>query len=396
MTARVLVLNCGSSSIKYRLLDMGDGEVLASGLVERIGEESSLLVHRGTSRIERPGSCATHAEGMRAVLDAFAEAGPSLEGITAVGHRVVHGGSRYSTPVLIDDGVEQAIEELSPLAPLHNPANLTGIRVAREAFPGPPHVAVFDTAFHQTMPPASYLYAVPREWTDEGVRRYGFHGTSHAYVSRAAAGLAGRSLAETNTIVLHLGNGASASAVRGGVCVDTSMGLTPLEGLVMGTRSGDLDPALIPYLVRTRKMSVDEIDDALNTRSGLLGLCGANDMREVWRRVDAGDADAAEAVEVATQRVKKYVGAYYALLGRLDCIAFTAGVGENDHRTRALSLAGLHPLGIELDPAANAVRSAEPRTISTPGSAVRVMVVPTNEELEIAGQTLAVALGQRT
>jgi acetate kinase len=342
----VLVLNCGSSSIKFRLLD-GDG-VLASGAVERIGE---------------PGGPASHAEGLTSVLAELS--GEVLSGLEAVGHRVVHGGARYAAPVLIDAEVERAIEELSPLAPLHNPANLTGIRVARTAFPDVPHVAVFDTAFHQTMPPSSYLYAVPRQWAAEGVRRYGFHGTSHAYVSRRAAVLLGIPSAELNAILLHLGNGASASAISGGRCVDTSMGLTPLEGLVMGTRSGDVDPALIAYLARTKGMSVDEIDAALNKESGLLGLCGANDLREVWRRVDSGDADAVRAIEVYTQRLKKYVGAYYALLGRVDCVVFTAGVGENDARVRALALSGLSGLGIEVGAELNNSRSRAARSISS-------------------------------
>ncbi|GAB3683216.1 acetate kinase [Actinocorallia lasiicapitis] len=372
MPPLVLVLNCGSSSIKYRLLDMDGGTAVLSGTVERIGE---------------PGGHLDHAAGLRAVLD---ELGGAPEGLVAVGHRVVHGGSRYADPVLIDDEVEKAIEELSPLAPLHNPANLAGIRVAREAFPDVPHVAVFDTAFHQTMPPGAYTYAVPKEWSREGVRRYGFHGTSHAYVSRAAARLLDRPYATVNTIVLHLGNGASASAVEGGRCVDTSMGLTPLEGLVMGTRSGDVDPALASYLSRTRGLDLAEIDAALNQRSGLLGMCGANDLREVWRLVDAGDPDAALAIDVYTRRIKKYVGAYYAVLGRLDCIAFTAGVGENDARTRALALSGLDHLGITLDPGANTAPSRAARVISAAASPVTVLVVPTDEELEIATQTLAV------
>lgn len=369
----VLVLNCGSSSIKYQLLDMAGGTPVVSGLVEQVTD---------------------HAAGLSVVLDELSGAGQAvLDDLVAVGHRVVHGGSLYADPVLISDEVEKAIDELSPMAPLHNPANLIGIRAARSAFPSLPHVAVFDTAFHQTMPPAAYLYAVPREWSSEGVRRYGFHGTSHAYVSRKTAELLGRPYSSVNTIVLHLGNGASASAVEGGLCVDTSMGLTPLEGLVMGTRSGDLDPALIPFLARTRGLALDEIDAALNKQSGLLGMCGANDLREVWKLVDAGDADAASAMDVYTRRIKKYVGAYSAVLGRVDAIAFTAGVGENDDRTRAMSLEGLSGFGIVLDPAANAVRSKEPREISTPDSRVAVLVVPTNEELEIASQALAVATG---
>ncbi|MGH3389424.1 MAG: acetate/propionate family kinase, partial [Actinomadura sp.] len=301
MDAQVLVLNCGSSSIKYRLLAMASGERLATGLVERIGEGESTLTHRGPGPdpYVRTAACDDHEAGLRAVLAAFDTAGPALDGVVAIGHRVVHGGSRFSDPVRVDAAVERAIEELAPLAPLHNPANLEGIRVARRIFPDRPHVAVFDTAFHQTLPAAAYTYAVPKAWADDlEVRRYGFHGTSFAYVSRRAAALLGRAPDETNVIALHLGNGASATAVQGGRSVDTSMGLTPLEGLVMGTRSGDVDPALPAYLHRAAGMGIDEIDAALNERSGMLGLCGANDMREVWRRVDAGDPDARLAVGV--------------------------------------------------------------------------------------------------
>jgi len=365
----VLVLNCGSSSIKYRLLETGSEKAAAGGIVERVTD---------------------HAAGMRQVIAELEAAGPALGQVVAVGHRVVHGGTRYADPVVIDGEVERAIEELCPMAPLHNPANLIGIRAAREAFPDVPHVAVFDTAFHQTMPPEAYTYAIPREWTEGGVRRYGFHGTSHAYVSRRAAEFLGRPYTELNTIVLHLGNGASASAVEGGRCVDTSMGLTPLEGLVMGTRSGDVDPALAAFLARTRGLSVAEIDHALNHESGLRALAGHNDLREIWPLVDAGDPGAALAMAVYTRRIRKYVGAYHAVLGRLDALVFTAGVGENDPRTRAMALTGLEHLGIVFDPDANAAPSRGIRVISTPDSPVTVLVVPTDEEREIAVQTLAV------
>lgn len=398
MGTQVLVLNCGSSSIKYQLLDMGAGERMAAGLVERIGEGESVLTHRrsapdpcGEARpYVRTEPYGDHEEGLRAVLAAFDAAGPALDEVVAIGHRVVHGGSRFSDPVRVDDAVETAIEELAPLAPLHNPANLEGIRVARRMFPGRPHVAVFDTAFHQTLPEVAYTYAVPKAWAaDLGVRRYGFHGTSFAYVSRRAADLLGRPPAQVNVIALHLGNGASAAAIRGGHSVDTSMGLTPLEGLVMGTRSGDVDPALPAYLHRAAGMSIDEIDVALNERSGMLGLCGANDMRAVWRRVDAGDADARLAVAVYCHRIRHYVGAYYAILGRVDAVVFTAGVGENDERVRAGALSGLERLGIAVDPARNDVRAGTERIISPDDAEVAVLVIPTDEEREIATQTLA-------
>jgi acetate kinase len=389
--SHVLVINSGSSSIKYQLLDAETGERAAGGLVERIGEEEGTLTH---GSYVRHRSFADHDEGLRAILDAFAEAGPDLAAaeVIAVGHRVVHGGDRYAGPVLIDDAVEKSIESLAPLAPLHNPANLEGIRVTRRAFPDLPHVAVFDTAFHQTLPPAAYTYAVPREWAAElGVRRYGFHGTSQAYVSRKAAEFLGRPYDQTNTIVLHLGNGASAAAVAGGRSVETSMGLTPLEGLVMGTRSGDVDPGLPAFLVRTAGMTGDQIDDALNKQSGLLALAGENDLREVRRLVARGDRAAALALEVYCHRIRKYVGAYYAVLGRVDAVVFTAGVGEHDAGVRARSLAGLERLGITVDPARNDLQSDEPRAISPAGAEVAVLVVPTDEELEIATQTVAVS-----
>ncbi|WP_431960789.1 acetate kinase [Actinacidiphila sp. bgisy160] len=383
MTAtRVLVLNSGSSSVKYQLLDMADGRRPAAGIVERIGE---------------PGGVADHAEALKTVAEELAARGLGLDSpaLAAVGHRVVHGGTRFTAPTLIDDEVLAAVEELVPLAPLHNPANVTGIRVARELRPDLPQVAVFDTAFHSTMPEHAYRYAIDRETADaHQVRRYGFHGTSHAYVSRATARLLGRDPAEVNVIVLHLGNGASASAVRGGECVETSMGLTPLEGLVMGTRSGDLDPAVVFHLARVGGMEVSEIDTLLNKRSGLLGLCGDNDMREIARRMAEGDAVAQLAFDVYAHRLRKYVGAYTAVLGRVDAIAFTAGVGENSAAVRAAALGGLEGLGIELDPVRNAVRGSAARVVSAGGSRVTVAVVPTDEELEIARQTYSLVTGR--
>jgi len=393
----VLVVNCGSSSIKYQLIDVDSGVAVAKGLVERIGEQESSLRHEGPAGEHSTSTpLPDHEAGLRAVLAAFDEAGPNLDeaGLTAVGHRVVHGGDRFADPALVDDDVIAAIRELIPLAPLHNPANLEGIEVARRVFPDLPQVAVFDTAFHQTLPPHAFTYAIDREVAARfGIRRYGFHGTSHAYVSRAAAVMLGREPAELSMVVLHLGNGASASAVQGGRSIDTSMGLTPLEGLVMGTRSGDIDPAVTFHLRRVADMTWDEIDDLLNKRSGMLGLAGANDLREVWRLADDGDAHAVVALDVYAYRIRKYIGGYALALGALHAVVFTAGVGENDVRMRAKVLAGLEGLGIELDPARNADPSASGGVISTPDSRVAVLVVPTNEEREIARESLRLVEG---
>jgi acetate kinase len=389
----VLVINAGSSSLKYSLVDGGSGESLAGGVVERIGEAKGSLKHTGPNgETEKKKEVATHEDALRAVLDLFASEGPSLDDIelAAVGHRVVHGGQRFADPVLIDDELIKKVGDLVPLAPLHNPANLEGMEVALRLFPELPQVAVFDTAFHQTLPDYAYTYAVPQSWRDEHrVRRYGFHGTSHAFVSRAAAALLGREPDEVNLIVLHLGNGASATAVRAGRSVDTSMGMTPLEGLVMGTRSGDIDPALHAHLHRQVGWSLDEIDNVLNRESGLKGLAGQNDFRELEQMVDAGDARARLAFEVYCYRIRKYVGGYYAALGTLDGIVFTAGVGQHSHRMRARVLDGLEALGIRLDPSRNEADSKEARVVSAEDSPVAVLVVPTNEEWEIARQALA-------
>lgn len=388
----VLVVNSGSSSIKYQLVEVDSGESVAGGLVERIGESEGALRHDGPAgRTQRTEPIADHEAGVRAVLALFDEVGPSLADVdlVAVGHRVVQGGDRFTEPTLVDDEVQQAIEELSPLAPLHNPPNVAGIKAARAAFPDLPHVVVFDTAFHHTLPPEAYTYAIDRQVAREhGIRRYGFHGTSHAYVSRRAAEMLGRRPDEVNLIVAHLGNGASITAVRGGVSVETSMGLTPLEGLVMGTRSGDVDPAVIFHLQRVAGMSTDDIDVLLNRRSGMLGMAGANDMRDVHDAVATGDPDARLALDVYCHRLKHYVGAYYALLGRVDAVVFTAGVGENDDVVRLQSLTGLERLGIAVDPARNAGRVKTETVVSPEGSEVAVLVIPTNEELEIARQAL--------
>ena len=398
--SQVLVLNSGSSSIKYQLIDMADRTRLASGLVERIGESGpGRLKHENpasgeTVRVER--EFPDHAAGMAAALAAFNEAGPVLEpgALAAVGHRVVHGGEAFAAPTSLDDGVLERIKALNPLAPLHNPANLVLIDVARRLFADVPQVAVFDTAFHQTLPPAAYTYAVPTSWrTGLGVRRYGFHGTSHRYVSRRAAEMLGKPPEDVDVIVLHLGNGASATAVAGGRSVDTSMGLTPLEGLVMGTRSGDVDPALPAYLDRTAGLGPQDVETALNKESGLLALAGSNDMRDVLRAAAEGEAAAQLAIDVYCHRLRHYIGAYYATLGRLDAVVFTAGVGENAPEIRARTLAGLAHLGLAVDPERNAAASRDARFISPAGCNVAVLVVPTDEEIEIAEQALSVARG---
>ncbi|MDV9170231.1 acetate kinase [Streptomyces sp. W16] len=392
---RVLVLNSGSSSVKYQLLDMADSTRLAVGLVERIGEETSRFKHThidtGATR-EWTGPIPDHEAALKAVAEELAKDGLGLDSpeLAAIGHRVVHGGQTFTAPTVVDGAVLAEIERLIPVAPLHNPANLVGIRTAMALRPDLPQVAVFDTAFHTTMPESAARYAIDAATADAyRIRRYGFHGTSHAYVSRATAKLLGKAPEDVNVIVLHLGNGASASAVEGGRCVDTSMGLTPLEGLVMGTRSGDLDPAVIFHLMRVGEMSTDEIDTLLNKKSGLIGLCGDNDMREIRRRIDEGDEQAELAFDIYIHRLKKYIGAYCAVLGRVDAIAFTAGVGENASAVREAAVAGLELLGLEVDGALNAVRSDEPRLISPASGRVAVAVVPTDEELEIATQTYA-------
>ncbi|MBT2401766.1 acetate kinase [Streptomyces sp. ISL-100] len=394
---RILVLNSGSSSVKYQLLDMGDSSRLAVGLVERIGEETSRLVHSplvgdGSGKRERTGPIADHEAALKAVAEELARDGLGLDSpeLAAIGHRVVHGGLKFSAPTVITDEVMAEIERLVPVAPLHNPANITGIRTAQALRPDLPQVAVFDTAFHTTMPESAARYAIDVETADaHRIRRYGFHGTSHAFVSRETAKLLGKDPSEVNVIVLHLGNGASASAVRGGVCVDTSMGLTPLEGLVMGTRSGDIDPAVVFHLKRVAGMSTDEIDVLLNKKSGLVGLCGDNDMREIRRRIDEGDQRALLAFEIYIHRLKKYIGSYYAVLGRVDAVVFTAGVGENAAPVRAAAIAGLEELGLVVDADLNAVRADAARLISPEYARVAVAVVPTDEELEIARQTYA-------
>ncbi|HWV49279.1 MAG TPA: acetate kinase [Microbacterium sp.] len=403
----VLVINSGSSSLKYSLMDMDRELPLGEGLIERIGQDAGDITH--TVRRVADGSAAPtvldekhrssrriadHDEAFQVMLEQFAEHGPQLDDQppVAVGHRVVHGGARFFAPTLIDDLVEINIEDLSELAPLHNPGAVAGIRAGRRAFGSVPHVAVFDTAFHQTLPPAAYTYAIDRTVAERHrVRRYGFHGTSHKFVSEQAAIFLDRRLEDLRQIVLHLGNGVSMTAIDGGLSVETSMGMTPLEGLVMGTRSGDIDPAVLIHLARRAGMSTDDLDALLNKKSGLLGLAGRSDMRDILAGADAGEDAATLAFDVYIHRLRAYVGAYIAQLGGVDVISFTAGVGENAARVRAEALATFGFLGVEIDTEANEQRRPGIRRISTPSSTVEVLVVPTNEELEIARQALSLA-----
>lgn len=390
----VLVINSGSSSIKYQLVDPESGEAIAVGLVEQIGESSSHIKHTYEGvKHEFDETLSDHGEGLRFVLHLFDTIGPKLSeaGIVAVGHRVVQGGRHFDGPALITQEVRDLVAELAPLAPLHNPANLRGIDVARDLL-NVPHVVVFDTAFFQTLPEEAARYALDREIADTyAVRRYGAHGTSHQYVSRKAAEYVGRE--DLKQIVLHLGNGASVSAVVNGEAVDTSMGLTPLEGLVMGTRTGDIDPAVIFHLHRVAGMSIDELDDLVNKRSGLKGLVGENDMRAVWDMANGGDANAREALDIYVHRIVKYIGSYAAVMGGLDVLTFTAGIGENDDLLRAEVIARLAPFGVTLNAETNAIRGDEIRKISTDESSVAVLVIPTNEELAIARQAMDVVAG---
>lgn len=393
MTNRtVLVINSGSSSIKYQLIEPDTGESLATGLLERVGGVGCTITHRCASgKHTRTEHIPDQNAGLACVLRLFDELGPSLAEaeIVGVGHRVVQCGDTYGEAVVITDAVEAVIEDYAQLAPLHNPPNLEGIRGARIALPNVPHVAVFDTAFFQKLPAAAHTYAIPRDVAAKyRIRRYGAHGTSHAYVSKKTAEFLGRDVEDFSVIVLHLGNGASVSAVQNGHAIETSMGLTPLEGLVMGTRSGDLDPAILIHLARVAGMTFEELDTMLNRSSGMLGLTGHTDMRDVLEAANGGDQDAQEAIEVYAHRIKTYVGSYYAHLGHLDAIAFTAGIGENADWVRSAALAGLEELGIVIDPERNVGGKSEPTIISPDGAKVTVCVVPTNEELEIARETI--------
>ena len=395
---KILVVNSGSSSLKFQLFEKETLAVLASGVIEKIGEQEGLarLFYRdsggGEQGLESRPRINDHGRAIELMGQMFQDTAVlvDLHELAAVGHRVVHGGETFHEPVLVTGEILDAIQEFVPLAPLHNPANIAGIEAFMAKAPGVPQIAVFDTAFHQTIPEHAFLYALPYGLYEEHkVRRYGFHGTSHAFVSREAARFLGRPYDELKIISLHLGNGASAAAIDCGNCVDTSMGLTPLEGLVMGTRSGDLDPAILFYLAREAGMDMSSLDVLLNTESGLKGICGNNDMRSVGKLAASGDSRAQLAFDIFCYRIKKYVGSYLAVLGGADCIVFTGGIGENDTAARAQALGGLERLGIRIDPVKNRERNAGITAIDAEGSSCRVLVVPTNEEFEIATQTLA-------
>ncbi|MDR2528380.1 MAG: acetate kinase [Synergistaceae bacterium] len=391
---KILVINCGSSSLKYQLFDMDKETVLAKGLVERIGIDGSLIKHTktGLEPVVTETPIPDHKTGIKLVLDALLDKAAgvlsSLSELGAVGHRVVHAGEKFAASVKIDAKVMEVLKECIPLAPLHNPANIMGIEAVSEVLPGIQQVGVFDTAFHQTMPNTAFIYGVPYGYYEKyGVRRYGFHGTSHYYVSRRAAEILGRPVEKLKIVTCHLGNGSSITAVDGGKSVDTSMGFTPLAGVLMGTRCGDVDPALPMFIAKEEKLSPKDVDALLNKKSGMLGLSGvSSDLRDIEAAADRGEARASLALRVLTYGIKKYIGAYAAAMGGLDAVVFTAGVGENSVTVRAMACEGLEFLGIELDAAKNKVRSKE-TVISTDSARVKVLVVPTDEELVIARDT---------
>ena len=385
---KILVLNSGSSSIKFQLFEMNENRSIANGIIEQIGENDSYAkIEYDGQKIEKKEFIKDHNSGLKLMNMLLIESFTiqSLDELGAIGHRVVHGGEKFSKPVIVDEEVLSEIEKLIPLAPLHNPANLDGIKVTMQQAPNVPQIAVFDTAFHTTIPRYAYMYALPYEsYEKDGVRKYGFHGTSHFYVSKKASEYLG--VEHINTITLHLGNGASMAAVKDGKCIDTTMGLTPLEGLIMGTRSGDLDPAILFYLARKNNLNIDDLDKLLNKQSGLKGICGSNDMREVEQMAQNGDNKAGLALDMFAYRIKKYIGSYSAVVGKLDCIVFTGGIGENDIDTRERCCENLENLGIELDLVKNNQRAKKILDISSKNSKVKVLVIPTNEELEIAMQ----------
>lgn len=393
---KILVINCGSSSLKYQFLDMNNESVLAKGLVERIGIEGSVLKHEKTGMDKEVinADIKDHEIALKLVMDALVNekygAIKDLSEIDAVGHRVVHGGESFAKSVLIDENVMKGIKDCIDLAPLHNPPNITGIRACQKLLPNVKMVAVFDTAFHQTMPESSYIYAIPYEYYEKyRIRRYGFHGTSHLFVSERAAQIMGKNKEDLNIITCHLGNGASVSAIKGGKCIDTSMGLTPLEGLIMGTRSGDMDPAIVTFLMEKEGLSAKEVDNILNKKSGVLGISGvSSDFRDIEEEAEKGNKKAQLALDMFHTRVKKYIGAYAAQLGHVDALVFTAGLGENSAESREEICKNMDFLGIEIDTNVNKVRGKE-TLISTENSKIKVYIIPTNEELVIARDTLA-------
>ena len=393
---KILVLNCGSSSLKYQLIDMENEAVLCIGLVERIGIEGSILTQKkdgveGKYVKEQPMK--DHQDAIKLVLEGVLDSTyggvKDMSEIDAVGHRVVHGGEKFASSVIITEEVEEAMRKCSELAPLHNPANLMGIDAIKAVLPGVPNVGVFDTAFHQTMPASSYLYGLPyRLYTEYGVRRYGFHGTSHKYVSQRAAAMLGKDIADLKIITCHLGNGASVAAVDGGKVVDTSMGLTPLEGLIMGTRCGDIDPAIIPFIMKKENLDADGVDKLMNKESGVYGMTGiSSDFRDICDAAAEGNQQAIDALDAYHKRVKKYIGSYAAEMNGVDAIVFTAGLGENGIEDRLAIASNLEVLGVKMDAEANKVRGKE-TVISAADSKVKVLLVPTNEELMIARDTL--------
>lgn len=390
----ILVINCGSSSLKYQLIDMDRKEVLAKGLAERIGIEGGRVKYEATGKDEIviEEMLADHKAALKIVLDSLKHeeygAVKSLDEIDAVGHRVVHGGEAFAESVIIDEKVMQAINDNVEIAPLHNPPNIIGIEACKEIMGDVPMVAVFDTAFHQSIPELNYIYALPYEYYENyKVRRYGFHGTSHQYITERAAEMLGKSLNEVNLITCHLGNGSSISAVKGGKCFDTSMGFTPLEGLAMGTRSGDLDPAIIPFIMDKEKLSTEEMSNVLNKKSGVLGVSGvSSDFRDLEEAAEKGNHRAQLALYIFENRVRKYIGAYLTEMDHCDGIIFTAGVGENSITTRERVVDGLKSLGVEIDKEKNNMRGKE-AVVSTDASSIPVLVIPTNEELKIAMET---------
>ncbi len=391
MTTPILLLNCGSSSIKYQVIDADSEEVVASGLIQRIGDGESTISHTfGGQTLQDEHGFPDHAHALAFLVKLFDEVGPKLSDIVAVGHRTVHGGRGFRSTTVINDVVLDKLRELSPLAPLHNPPGIAGIEAAQKALPHVPHVAIFDTSFFSSMPAEAYTYAIPKEMREvHGMRKYAFHGTSHNYVSHKVAEVLGRDYDSFNQIVCHLGNGASISAIRNGVAVDASMGLTPLAGLVMGTRSGDVDPGLHLFMSQRLGMTLAEVDSLLNKKSGIFGMSGVTDFRDLFELIDEGDEDAKLAFDVYIYRLLSYIGSYVAVLGGVDALTFTAGVGENAAQVRAAVLERLEPLGFWMDAEANAIRSRDPRIISREGSPVAILVVPTNEELAMARETKA-------